>query len=1088
MVVELATEAMSRRRSIVLLQWWSITISCGLVTTICNAAEREQITSISGVPLLTNIFQLQEFARSDPNRVCSFRLTGIVCAVDQSHSLLALSDASGVEVLHVASPAISVERSNKIVLEGNFFTVRSTEKGLWLGTSPVVNNDGLHPLDEQSGAAYLKQGLNPIRVRWFNHLGQFGLSLEYEGPDLQRQRISDSVLFPSATSSRKTNEMTNGLRYAVYEGVWHFLPDFNSLTPIKTGSALNIDLTPKSRDEDVGIQFDGFLNVPRNGVYTFYLKSDDGGDLSLGDPEPARVEVIGSDGFVERHAIVDGHVPAIERESFWAELEGEVAFVAEQGGSALLDVRAGNERVRVVVLDKSDLSASALRKSRIRAEGVCRTIQTEDGRKVPGMLLTIGAKNFQVLGASNPAGISPEQPQVNGPEKNATDNRPQEVLTSVEDVRRLSREQADRGSSVKVRGVLTCIRPDFHSVVIQDAARGIYAQGMDSKVFRAELGQYWEIEATTRSGSFAPVLQIQRATCTGLGQLPEPIHPTWDQLMNGSLDTQYVELQGIISESDENKIVLLTRGGKITVGLPDMQPDQRKGYDLALVRLRGCLFASWDPQTHQVKGGDVELYSAAISPEEPTPVNPFAAPVKTLTELRLFDPQANFFQRAKVCGQIVHGREGNYYLMNGTNGMRFVCKNADVTAGDLVEVAGLPEWGGPSPVLREAVVRKTGHSALPEPKALRQEDIGKPTYDSTLVKLEALLVNSRKEQNEQVLELQSGLRTFLARVEASSVASGFLNGSRLRLNGVYAIRSGNPPPGFSVSSFEVLVDSVANIQVIAQPPWWTIRRVMGLLGAMGLVLLAGGLWVFTLKRRVRAQTNTIREQIERHATMEERARIAREFHDTLEQALAGIGLQLNGLADVLRSAPAEALRILNVARSMVRHSQEEAKRSVRNLRTFALEQSNLPTALSQLAVQTRNGWTGNIEVGVSGTACRLPARVETHLLRITQESINNAIKHGAPKEVRIDLTFGTDSLQLSVADDGCGFDAERATGSPAGHFGLLGMRERAEKIGGILKIRSAPGAGTKVELSWPIRKQAIRTDSYEERKNSDTDR
>jgi signal transduction histidine kinase len=274
-----------------------------------------------------------------------------------------------------------------------------------------------------------------------------------------------------------------------------------------------------------------------------------------------------------------------------------------------------------------------------------------------------------------------------------------------------------------------------------------------------------------------------------------------------------------------------------------------------------------------------------------------------------------------------------------------------------------------------------------------------------------------------------------------------------------------------VSSFEILCKSSADITVLAIPSWWTTRRVMSLLEVMGVVLIAGSLWVFTLKRRVRAQTHTIRHQIQRHATLDERARIAREFHDTLEQALAGIGLQLNGLADVLRNAPAEALRILGVARSMVRHSQEEAKRSVRNLRTFALEQSNLSTALSELAVQTRNGWTGNIEVDVSGPALRLPARVETHLLRIGQESINNAIKHGAPKNVRVNLTFASDILQLSVEDDGGGFDAERASASPAGHFGLLGMRERAEKIGGVLKIRSVPGTGTKVELSLPIRKQ-----------------
>jgi signal transduction histidine kinase len=1056
----------------------------------CPAADVEQhSTATESFPVLTNISQLQNFARVDSNRVCSFRLTGTICAVDSEHGRLVLKVASDIEVLHVQLPNVPLRRGDRINIEGTGYTVGVTEKGLWLGTDPVVNNNGLHPLDEKSGATYLKAGLQPIHIRWFNHLGQYGLSVDYEGPGMTRRRIPDSDLFcPPGTSSSRANELTNGLRYSVYEGVWHFLPDFSTLTPAKSGTAPNIDLTPKTRNEDVGMQFDGFLKVPRDGVYTFYLKSDDGSDLFVGDPRPIKLEVVGADGLVEPHSISEGRIFAGVDNSYWATLEGDVAFVREHGSELELEAALGNDRVRVLVLNAPKFSHANLRNRRIQAEGICRTVLTEDGRNVPGLLLALDARDIQVLdGPRTTPGVSPERAEIAEPGKASRNLTSQNALTSVEEVRRLSREDADRGYPVKVRGVLTCIRPDFHSVVIQDAARGIYAQGVPPNTLPPEIGQYWEIEATTRSGAFAPVLQIQRANCLGLGQLPKPIHPTWDQLMNGSLDTQFVELQGIITDSDDNKIVLLTRGGKITVGLPDMQPNERKGYELALVRLRGCLFASWDPQTHQVKAAEMELYSAALSVEEPLPVNPFAAPLKSITELRLFDPQANVFQRAKVSGQIVHGRDGNYFLMNGTNGMRFVSKKADVSAGDLVEVAGLPEWGGFSPALREAIARKTGHAALPAARLLTPEDIADANNDSTFVELEALLLSSRREQSEQVLELQSGLRTFLARVIPANEGKPFLNGSRLQLKGVYATRGGNPPSGLSVSSFEILLNSVADIKVLARPPWWTMKRVMGLLEAMAVVLLAGSLWVLTLKRRVRSQTNTIRHQIQRHATMEERARIAREFHDTLEQALAGIGLQLNGLADVLRNAPAEALRILGVARSMVRHSQEEAKRSVRNLRTFALEQSNLSTALSQLAVQTRNGWTGNIEVGVSGAASRLPACVETHLLRISQESINNAIKHGSPRNVKVNLTFDSDLLHLLVEDDGCGFDAEHASGSPAGHFGLLGMRERAEKIGGVLKIRSAPGAGTKVELSLPIKKHVTGNGSHEERQDTDTD-
>jgi hypothetical protein len=820
---------------------------CYLTQGVARAAAdaQGQPLATESFPLLTNISQLQNFARIDSNRVCSFWLTGMVCAIDSERGRLVLKDASDIEMLHVELPKVLLKRGDRINIEGEGYTVRVTEKGLWLGTGPVVCNDGLHPLDEKSGATYLKAGLQPIRIRWFNHLGQYGLNVDYEGPGIGRRRIPDSELLCSTGSPVSgSNGFTNGIRYAVYEGVWHYLPDFNRLSPTKTGTTPNFDLTPKTRDEDVGLQFDGYLKVPRDGVYTFYLKSDDGTDLLVGETRPLRVEITGSDGLVEGQPIVDNHVLVNEASSFWAELEGDVNFVRERGSELHLEVAASDQRIRVIILDGSGLSAWRLRNSRIRAQGICRTALTEDGKKVPGVLLTVNAKDFQVLGvAATTARISSERTDITKPSTSSERNNLREMLTSVDEVRRLSREQADRGYSVKIRGVLTCVRPDYHSVVIQDTARGIYAQGAMSKTLPAESGQYWEIEATTRSGEFAPVLQIQRASCLGLAQLPEPIHPTWDQLMNGSLDTQYVELQGIITESDENKITLLTRGGKINIGLPDMQPDERKGFESALIRLRGCLFASWDPQTHQVKAGEVEVYAAAISGEEPIPVDPFASAVKTITELRLFDPQANVFQRAKVSGQIVYGREGNYYLMNGANGMRFFCKNADVSVGDLVEVAGLPEWGALSPTLREAAVRKTGHAALPAATLLGQEEVADLSHDSTLVELEALLVNSRKEQSELVLELQSGLRTFLARVKALNEAKPFQNGSRLRLKGVYSVRGGNPSPGLSVSSFEILLNSAADITLLARPPWWTMKRVMGLLEVMGIVLLAGSLWV-----------------------------------------------------------------------------------------------------------------------------------------------------------------------------------------------------------------------------------------------------
>src|SRR5262249_49937826 len=163
---------------------------------------------------------------------------------------------------------------------------------------------------------------------------------------------------------------------------------------------------------------------------------------------------------------------------------------------------------------------------------------------------------------------------------------------------------------------------------------------------------------------------------------------------------------------------------------------------------------------------------------------------------------------------------------------------------------------------------------------------------------------------------------------------------------------------------------------------------------------------------------------QREAILEERTRIAREFHDTLEQALVGIGMQLEAARSLLSTCPAPSgpLDILDTARSMVRHSHEEARRSVWNLRTYALERGDLPAALSEMKGQVRNGSPVQIDLEVSGAPCPLPRRIEAHLLRIGQEATTNAIKHAQCKTIRLALRYAPQLIRLSIEDDGLGFD------------------------------------------------------------------
>jgi signal transduction histidine kinase len=245
-----------------------------------------------------------------------------------------------------------------------------------------------------------------------------------------------------------------------------------------------------------------------------------------------------------------------------------------------------------------------------------------------------------------------------------------------------------------------------------------------------------------------------------------------------------------------------------------------------------------------------------------------------------------------------------------------------------------------------------------------------------------------------------------------------------------------------------------------------MRHTLWLLGiTVGSLLALIGL-VVALRRRLGDQMEVIRQKSRSAAVLEERNRIARELHDTLEQELAGITMQLDLAADCFQQAPRVAKQAVDTARKMSRHSMVEARRSVWDLRCHLLENGDLVSALSQLIdpFATRDGTA--VDINVEGTPTRLPAAIEMNLLRIGQEAVGNAVKHGRARRVHVELRYDADRVLLRVRDDGQGFIP--AEGSSTGHFGLLDMRERAISMGTNLQVVSAPGHGTEVAIDVAV--------------------
>jgi PAS domain S-box-containing protein len=209
-----------------------------------------------------------------------------------------------------------------------------------------------------------------------------------------------------------------------------------------------------------------------------------------------------------------------------------------------------------------------------------------------------------------------------------------------------------------------------------------------------------------------------------------------------------------------------------------------------------------------------------------------------------------------------------------------------------------------------------------------------------------------------------------------------------------------------------------------------------------------------------ARDITDRKRAEEASILEERNRMAREIHDTLAQSFTGILVQLGAAEQVLNDDLEATQAHLETIDELARIGLAEARRSVTALRPQLLEEGDLDSALHRLVTQMRAAADTALIYEIRGTAYPLPAEVENNLLRIGQEALTNAIKYADANEIRVELVYEAIQCSLQIKDDGRGFGVGSIPSE--GGFGLLGISERAERIGAQLTIHSQPGQGTAI--------------------------
>lgn len=210
-------------------------------------------------------------------------------------------------------------------------------------------------------------------------------------------------------------------------------------------------------------------------------------------------------------------------------------------------------------------------------------------------------------------------------------------------------------------------------------------------------------------------------------------------------------------------------------------------------------------------------------------------------------------------------------------------------------------------------------------------------------------------------------------------------------------------------------------------------------------------------------------QLQHSAVLKERNRIAREIHDTLAQGFVGVSVQLEVVARLLDSSPAAAREQLNEARTQVRRSISDARESIWELRSQSPDQSDFASRLSIAARRITGTSDAQLQFQVRGTYHPLPSKLEDELLRIGQEAVTNAVRHAAATMIDVEVAFDPKRVRLTVADNGCGFDAGSKAAEANGHFGLRGMRERAQNVGAEFQVTTMVGKGTTVSVEVPVR-------------------
>lgn len=698
-----------------------------------------------------------------------------------------------------------------------------------------------------------------------------------------------------------------------------------------------------------------------------------------------------------------------------------------------------------------------------------------------------------------------------------------EPITHAADVLALTAEQAGSRLRIAVQGVVTAAEPDWDGkFFLQDDTGGVFVENTARPA--PKVGEAIALEGISHPGAFAPIISAPTWRSLGTAELPPARAVAAEDLMSGAEDSQRVEVVGVVrtARADALRVQmdLAVAGYRLQVStrlMPDVPLASLIG---ARVRVRGTAASHYMMSLRHLTS--VAVYAPRredFAVQQREAIDPFREPPTPVRSVAQYRRGRRPEERVHVRGTVTLQRPGtDLFVQDDTGGIHVETSAPQrFRIGDRVDAIGFLEQQNLLPVICDAVL--VGAPDPTAPVAAHEvpfAEIARGEHHGDMIRLRGRVLERSTRPYVRADGVTAGIITswlvqspditfnvdYTGLDEPASLA-GIPVGSIIEADGVClsTIEITESGTATKLTSLRLLLPTTESLRMIARPSWFTPQRLLVTVAVFAVLLLIVAAWSLTIARKntalhsavdelklardeLQVAHDTLEQKVEERSAqlqvemtarkaaelqfkgvLAERTRLARDLHDTLEQTLSGIALRLKTAAKVAQDNPAASGEHLQTARNWLHQSQVDLRRSIWDLRSRELEEFDLARALRYSAEQLSEGGEVTLNFETKGAAHRLSEIVEENLLRLAQEALTNIAKHARATRISIELEFESDVTRLRIEDNGVGFD--EAAVPRDGHFGLIGMRERAKRIGAQLVLRSAVGRGTTLIVEVP---------------------